>query len=174
MQNEDSEKKIPLFRIGKDAIDAGAHGSAGHMNIASSEMNDGPNMKNSLKAVGDWMSSMFLNSIEMHQSLCESLQVQRGTAHAWLTPRKRNSTVSKSLPHSSAVFGLKEVRVTTVQQITNPQFKFDPQLVRPVASRQFVPPLDLAHVAPVHSAKSKKLGEGAHGGVTEDGVIRHR
>ena len=174
MQNEDSEKKIPLFRIGKDAIDAGAHGSAGHMNIASSEMNDGPNMKNSLKAVGDWMSSMFLNSIEMHQSLCESLQVQRGTAHAWLTPRKRNSTVSKSLPHSSAIFGLKEVRVTTVQQVTNPQFKFDPQLVRPVASRQFVPPLDLAHVAPVHSAKSKKLGEGAHGGVTEDGVIRHR
>ena len=156
------------------------------MNIASSEMNDGPNMKNSLKAVGDWMSSMFLNSIEMHQSLCESLQVQRGTAHAWLTPRKRNSTVSKSLPHSSAIFGLKEVRVTTVQQVTNPQFKidpqqlrilqskFDPQLVRPVASRQFVPPLDLAHVAPVHSAKSKKLGEGAHGGVTEDGVIRHR
>ena len=174
MQNEDSEKKIPLFRIGKDAIDAGAHGSARHMNVASSEMNDGPNMKNSLEAVGDWMSSMFLNSIEMHQSLCESLQVQRGTAHAWLTPRKRNSTVSKSLPHSSAIFGLKEVRVTTVQQVTNPQFKFDPQLVRPVASRQFVPPLDLAHVAPVHSAKSKKLGEGAHGGVTEDGVIRHR
>ena len=144
------------------------------MNLASSEMNDGPNMKNSLQAVGEWMSSMFLNSIEMHQSLCESLQVQRGTAHAWLTPRKRNSTVSKSLPHSSAIFGLKEVRVTTVQQATNPQFKFDPQLVRPVASRQFVPPLDLAHVAPVHSAKSKKLGEGAHGGVKEDGFIRHR
>ena len=141
------------------------------MKLASDEMNDGPNMKNSLKAVGEWMSSMFLNSIEMHQSLCESLQVQRGTAHAWLTPRKRNSTVSKSLPHSSAIFGLKEVRVTTVQQVTNPQFKFDPQLVRPVASRQFVPPLDLAHV---HSAKSKKLGEGAHGGVKEDGFIRHR
>ena len=143
------------------------------MNLASSEMNDGPNMKNSLQAVGEWMSSMFLNSIELHQSLCESLQVQRGTAHAWLTPRKRNSTVSKSLPHSSAIFGLKEVRVTTVQQATNPQFKFDPQLVRPVASRHFVPPLDLAHVAPVHSAKSKKLGEESHGGVTEDGVIRH-
>ncbi len=143
------------------------------MNLAS-EMNDGTSTKNSLEAVGEWMSSMFLNSIEMHQSLCESLQVQRGTAHAWLTPRKRNSTVSKSLPHSAAIFGLKEVRVTTVQQATNPQFKFDPQLVRPAASRQFVPPLDLAHVAPVHSDKSKKLGKGTHGGVTEDGVIRHR